>query len=269
MFELFTNKIYITTQITQWILAFLNIYILWREYRFTRNIKEVPVAIRQYMPTQRYAFIKQKNESELFFEMVSSSLILLIHIAWSDELSHISLWNYSKWLSGSTRESMVTLVFIAVITCIDFLFALPKWLYTVIKFSHETWVNIFQAMFLHFCLEIVSQCLVFSVLVYMSNSQPNMSKKMMVYSVAATILGIFIVQQLSFRSVYSNFLVPLEEPAINRELEPFLKKIGFPEGRIFLLKMHNPEDLPNAFTIGSWFLNNEMIVVTDNLIGES
>lgn len=267
-FKLFTNKIYIVTQISHWTIALLSIYINWREYKFIGNIKQRPPAIRKYMSSHTFHSLRRFNETKLFIEIVSDSVTLLIQIVFSDELSHLSLWNLSTRIAGSSSESMVTLVFIAVTTCKDFLFVLPVRIYSEVTLSKVSLADTIEWMFVEFCIEIVSQIVLLSGFVYIYNLVPNVSKNAMIYAIIGLLIGMGVLVELSFESFLDNYLIPLEDPLITKELQPFLQKMDFPEDRIYLLVMPKRTDLPNAFTLGSRFFKNERIIVSDNIIGK-
>ncbi|XP_026681050.1 CAAX prenyl protease 1 homolog [Diaphorina citri] len=268
-FALFTNDLYIASHLVQWFIGALQIYIGWREYRFIGNVKERPVPVQKYMKVETFNTLKSLNQRKLFAEIANESFGLFIQIVFSDELSHIALWNLSTTLSGGVSERWTTWVFISVITSKDFLLTLPGNFYVRLKLKEQSLFSTIQLLFLEFIAEQVFQLLLLNSLVNMCNLVVNVSKSSLIYTNFVLILFLALAREFIMDPLFDGHITPLQDTRITKELQPYLKIMEFPEGRIYLLKMSNQEDMPNAFTVGNRFFNTQKIIIADNVIGKN
>ncbi|KAL1448003.1 hypothetical protein WDU94_003617 [Cyamophila willieti] len=266
MFSLIvTSKIYIFSELTRLCIALLHIYIIWREWRFIQTIKEQPPPMKQYMSDDKFNLLKKINQTLLLIELVNESLVLFLRVMFLSELSHVSLWNYSTHISGTTNETVVTNVFIFLSTAKEFLFLLPQSLYILMKFKGYNLIVCLFIMVVQFIMLQIFQLFFFNFILILSSLLSIVSAKTMIICVTAFILSLALARELLVNILFEETFPLLEDQGILAELRPVLNEIDFPEDRIFVLKMEE-EDLPNAFTVGNKFMNNQMVIVADTML---
>lgn len=267
-FKRFTNPIYGISEVTNYFFGFLELYIKWREYRFIGQDKKRPPEVRRYLSEESYENLKALNRQILLVHLVHGTWLTLVQIIFSDELAHISLWNLSVRLSkNSTNEMYVSCIFIFLVTCKDFFLELPVNIYIYYNKGfklHET----LQGLSFDFCLKQFAQYALLTSFIYISKLVPNISKMSLIASSIAFILSLAYAREaVIISSLIDGTTKRLEDKVLLKELRPYLKKMSFPEENLYVLQMESADHVPNAFTTGHSFLNNQKIVVSNNFIG--
>ncbi|KAI5749453.1 hypothetical protein M8J76_007435 [Diaphorina citri] len=269
-FKRFTNPIYGISEVTNYFFGFLELYIKLREYRFIGQDKKRPPEVRRYLTEESYENLKALNRQILLVHLVHGTWLTLVQIIFSDELAHISLWNLSVRLSkNSTNEMYVSCIFIFLVTCKDFFLELPVNIYIYHNKGfklHET----LQGLSFDFCLKQFAQYALLTSFIYISKLVPNISKMSLIASSIAFILSLAYAREaVIISSLIDGTTKRLEDKVLLKELRPYLKKMSFPEENLYVLQMESADHVPNAFTTGHSFLNNQKIVVSNNFIGKN
>lgn len=267
-FRLFNNFIYSFTELSNFSFLLLRVYIVWREYTFIGNLKMRPPEVRGLMDHDTFAIIKRITLELLFIELAQESWMAFVQIVLSDELSHISLWNLSKALSSSPDETSITFVFIFLVNCKDFLIMLPLSIYHSLEQGFSTFHTL-KVVFIKFCSSQAMQLLLLGSWSYSTSLMLNVSQSSIIVSIVILLFTLIFARDFFLLDILiEDQLKPFEDPEILAMLRPFLKRMDFDEGKVYLYKTTRRE-LPNAFTVGHGFFNNERIVISDNIIGKT
>lgn len=269
MFKHFTNPIYCATQLTNYTCVLLKIYILWREYNFVQKVQNRPPEIRHYMSGKNFVYLKKFYLKMVLFELIQDSWAALVQLIFADELSRRSLWDISSKLTPDSDEMTITRVFIGLNSCKDFFLTLPLNYYI---YTTEYNFSIFKAvklLFLEFISTQVKQFVILSSWAYSSSMISNVSQSTLIVTIILFILTFVFARDFCLVEILiEDQIRPFTDTAILKELQPFLKRMHFPEENIYLYKAKETE-LPNAFTVGHDLFNNEKIVIADNIIGKN
>lgn len=266
-FRLFTNPIYIASELTSYTIALVHLYINWREYKFVGNVERMP-EMRPYVGKKKFERLKVANRKHLLVELVSDIWKTGMLIVFSDELSHISLWTLSLRLSGQSSEAMLpTCVFIFLTTCKDFFLGMPLNLYSL---SVEDGLSVRETLGLlsvEFCIEHLAQQILLNAVVYSAYQVTHVPHSYIIFSSTLLIVSFVIAREVFLTdAIVKTFIEPFTDKKVLQELRPYLKRMNLSEKNVYVMGLIS--NVPNAFATGHAFLGNQKIVISESIVGK-